>query len=114
MNLLDFTLALNMIGSLLFDRQVREEYFVSTIVMLVIAIVYLFCPKRWIFSKIYPEKFNLEEKTFDEAKSYFKHTYGSQHPLIKLMKNEKNHMKMLSHGYNFDEKALSPEKPVQV
>ena len=54
MNLLDFTLVLNMIGSLLFDRQIRKEHFTSTIVLLSISVVYLLCPKKRLFEKVYP------------------------------------------------------------
>ena len=50
MSLLDLTLALMPIGALMFDKQLRHEYKVSSIIMLLIALLYLIMPMNKIIT----------------------------------------------------------------
>lgn len=45
LNLLDFTLILRPIGSIIFDTQIRTSYKDATIIMIVCAFVYIILPK---------------------------------------------------------------------
>lgn len=45
LTLLDFTLILRPIGSIIFDSQIRTSYMVSNVIMIVVAAVYILLPK---------------------------------------------------------------------
>lgn len=46
LNLLDFTLFLRPIGSIIFDKQLRDQALPSTIVMVVVGFIYMIIPKN--------------------------------------------------------------------
>jgi hypothetical protein len=48
LNLLDFTLFLKPIGSIIFDKQLRDQALPSTIVMVVVGFIYVVIPKNKI------------------------------------------------------------------
>lgn len=67
-SLLDFTLILRPIGSIIFDTQIRDSYKVSTIVMIIVGFVYLLLPKDKLIELLNDEKFRPEAKTYKEVR----------------------------------------------
>ena len=65
MSLLDFTLLFLPVGSLMFDMQVGKDYTPSSIVMLVVAFVYIILPLNRIIGFFNAEHFKPEEKTYE-------------------------------------------------
>lgn len=56
--LLDFTLILKPIGSIIFDSQIRNNaYLTSNIVMICVAFVFIIIPKNYIIEKLNNEEF---------------------------------------------------------
>ena len=102
MKLLDFTLFLRVFGELLFDTQMRGiDAHSSTIAMLVIAFVFLLLPMNEILEYIIHEKFNLEEKTYDEVKGDFVETYHTLHPTYYAGKKAHLNSKIEKQGIHF-------------
>ena len=60
MNLLDWTLLLLPLGSLIFDEQIRGGYTVSSIVMMIVAAIYLVLPLNKIVNYFDDESFKAE------------------------------------------------------
>jgi hypothetical protein len=103
MKLLDITLILKPIGEIIFDMQVRHgNWTVGSIVMLVIGFFYLIIPMNKLLGAINPEKFYLEEKTYEDVKSRFKDTYHSLHPTYVIANRGKISQKLVRAGISFD------------
>lgn len=63
--LLDFTLILRPVGSIIFDLHLRgKAYQTSNIIFICIAFVYIIFPKNYMINLINPEDFRLEQKTY--------------------------------------------------
>ncbi len=65
LSLLDFTLILRPIGSIIFDSQIRDSYMPSNVIMIIIAGVYIVLPKDRLIDIFNHEKFRLESKTYN-------------------------------------------------
>lgn len=50
--LLDFTLLLRPVGSIIFDSQIRDSYRIANAVMIVVAFVYIILPKNKLIDLI--------------------------------------------------------------
>jgi hypothetical protein len=92
MKLLDFTLFCKPIGELIFDTQIRHSYCTSSVVMCIVALLYLILPIDNILEAIHPEKFKNEEKSYEDVQSNFKETYQTLHPIFSL--KEENQEKL--------------------
>lgn len=100
--LLDFTLFFRVLGELIFDFQIRDGYHASTIVLLCISVVYLLLPMNQILKWLHDEKFNLEEKTYEEIKYEFVENYHTLHPTYySLKKNHLDQKMVLKCGVSF-------------
>ena len=86
MNLLDLTLLLLPLGSILFDLQVRKTYTISSIVMIVASFVYMVLPTNKLINYLNAEDFHPEEKSYDEVKHSFKYTYQTERSIYKLLR----------------------------
>ena len=88
--LLDFTLIMKPIGSLMFDIHLRDQkYQTSSIVMICIAFVYIVIPKFSIIRFFNFQRFNPEDKTYSQIKHKFAlHNYYTNHPLFHSLYNE--------------------------
>lgn len=82
--LLDLTLLLRPLGSLLFDSQIRS-YTASSVAMVAVGLLFALLPKDRLIDFFNSEKFRPESKTYDEAKSTFTKTYHTEHPVYKIM-----------------------------
>lgn len=59
MKLLDFTLIMKPVGEIMFDQQIRSVYTVGSIVMIIVAFIYIISPIDSIIEWINPEDFHL-------------------------------------------------------
>ena len=64
MKLLDFVLVLMPLGELFFDIFLRGDYKLSSLILMIVGIVYLCLPINTIMDFVNAENFNLEEKTY--------------------------------------------------
>lgn len=81
MKLLDFTLLFLIVGDILFDLQIRNYVSLSSIVMFVVALIYLILPLDSILDYALEEKFHLDRLSYDEAKVDFDMLYLTSYPL---------------------------------
>lgn len=82
--LLDLTLLLRPLGSLLFDSQIRSHT-ASSAAMVAVALLFALLPKDRLIDFFNSEKFRLETKTYDEVRNTFHQTYHTEHPIYKIM-----------------------------
>ena len=66
--LLDLTLLFRVIGQIIFDVQIRDQYHASSIVFGCVAAIYLILPMNKIIDYVNHEKFILETKKYEEVK----------------------------------------------
>lgn len=83
MKLLDFTLLFLIVGDILFDVQIRNYVSMSSIIMFIVALVYLVLPLDRILDCVLEEKFHLDRLCYDEAKVDFEMLYLTSYPLRK-------------------------------
>ena len=83
--LLDLVLLWFSAGSLLFDIQIKGGYHWTSIVFVVLSVIYLFIPWDIFLDYILDEKFELEEKTYSEIKDSFIETYHTLHPIRRAL-----------------------------
>lgn len=83
MKLLDFTLLFLIVGDILFDLQIRNYVSLSSIIMFVVALIYLVLPLDTILDYVLEEKFHLDRLSYDEAKVDFDMLYLTSYPLRK-------------------------------
>lgn len=62
LTLLEFTLIFKPMGSLIFDKQLRDQVLASTIVMFVLAFVFVIIPKNRLLQFFNNEKFRQHQK----------------------------------------------------
>lgn len=87
--LLDFTLLLRPVGSIIFDSQIRDSYRIANAVMIVIAFVYIILPKNRLIDWFNEQKFKMEQKSYVEAKPNFHKTYHTEHPVYRQVNFDK-------------------------
>lgn len=85
LNLLDFTLFLKPMGSMIFDTQLRDQFVPSSLVMLIIGAIYCFSPKNYILKKLDNEKFRQHQQTYKDLKHTFQNTYNTEHPVVRIV-----------------------------
>lgn len=103
LTLLDFTLILRPIGSIIFDSQIRDSYMVSNVIMIIIAGVFIVLPKDKLIDIFNNEKFRMEAKTYKEVKEKFHRTYHTEHPVYRIIHAERFILRMIKKGLSFDE-----------
>lgn len=85
--LLDITLILRPIGSIIFDLHLRgDAYKTSNIVLICVAFAFIIFPKNYLIKLLNSENFKLESKTYREAKDHFHSNYHTNHPLFGILK----------------------------
>jgi hypothetical protein len=82
LKLLDITLIMRPLGSLIFDFQIKNSYTNESIICAAIALVFILLPMDGILSRIHGEEFLLEEKSYQEVKDKFVVNYKTLHPII--------------------------------
>ena len=113
MNLLDWTLLFLPLGSLIFDEQIRGGYTVSSIVMMIVAAIYLVLPLNRIVNYVDNESFKAEEKTFDEMKDKFKDNYHTAHPLRRMIFKDLGNLKNGASFLNLNPPQVSTENIIR-
>lgn len=105
LNLLDFTLFLKPIGSIIFDKQLRDQALPSTIVMVVVGFIYVVIPKNKIVQFLDNERFRQHSLTFKNLKIYpiFTQTYNTEHPVVRIVHDEMIKNKLISRGLTINE-----------
>ncbi len=88
MKLLDFTLVIKPLGEIIFDTQIRSTCSVESIILLCIGIIYMVIPIDQILQFMHDQKFNLEQKNYDEIKSKFQQTYQTLHPILSFSRTQ--------------------------
>jgi hypothetical protein len=92
LKLLDFTLIMKPLGEIIFDAGIRDHVQVESIVLTVVAVVYVCLPMDTVLEWLHSETFAQEEKTFSEVEYTFLETYQTLHPVTnyeidKIFKN---------------------------
>lgn len=79
---------------MIFDFQIRDGYHASTVILLCLAVVYILVPMNRILKWVHDEKFNLEEKTYEEIQYNFVENYHTLHPTYCSLKKEHLNQKL--------------------
>ena len=90
MSLLDFILILKPTGELIFDFQLRDSAQISSVIMLILGIIYVLLPKNEMLQYFHEEKFRNEEKKYSEVEFLFKETYQTLHPIYSFKKENQD------------------------
>lgn len=85
LNLLDFTLFLKPMGSMIFDSYLKGQFVPSSLVMLILGVVYVIIPKNYILKRIDNQKFRQHQQTYKDLKHTFQNTYNTEHPVVKIV-----------------------------
>lgn len=100
LNLLDLTLFFKPIGSVIFDKQLRNQSLASTIVMICIGAIYVILPKNKLIKFFDNEKFRQHQLTYKDLKKFpiLTQTYNTEHPVIRIVHDEKIKTKLSQRG----------------
>jgi hypothetical protein len=80
----------------------RGEVTTGSIIVAIIALIYLVIPINFLIAELNPEKFNLEEKNYESVKSRFKDSYHSLHPTYTVANKKNITKKLKDSGIKFD------------
>ena len=90
LTLLDLVLVFYPLGEIIFDHYLRNDVRLSSIIMLIIAIIYICLPLNDIIDFVNKENFFLEEKVYSDVKHTFRENYYSLHPMYSKLHPEQN------------------------
>lgn len=79
--LLDFTILLKPMGEIFFDYNLRKKVLDTSIIMSIVATIYILLPKNKILRCLFPEKQMDYRFTYEEMKDAFINTYENVYPL---------------------------------
>lgn len=85
LNLLDFTLFLKPVGSMVFDSHLRSQFVPSSLVMLIIGVIYVLIPKNDLLTYFNNEKFRQHQQTYKDLKNSLQNTYNTEHPVVRIV-----------------------------
>lgn len=78
---LDLTLIFKPAGELIFDSHLRDTLSISSLVMLIVGIVYMLLPLNAILNWAHFEYFEPETETYEAKKNSFPETYFTLYPI---------------------------------
>lgn len=78
---IDVTLFFVPAGAFLFDLMLRSNFNVLKLILMILALIYLFLPMSDIIWMLNDEKFELSQRPYSEVLYSFRETYLSMHPV---------------------------------